>query len=250
MKIATLARFSLFLIAFVAATGQAALAATVTPEPLGGRAPDVYAAPRGFRVIDPRLNGTNVASIVYDNTASTANAGFSSTDLAASYGDEIFTTGTGDLTSQRFTVFNSGSSAGLLLTATIAISIYDANTNAPLGSYSTTANFGTGLSPGFYSTVTVTNLDPLLISLSSNHLLVLQTITAQTGAASKLGIASLNPVTTGSSPDYMYIQATTVGPGGYYFLSVPANPGYQVSVIPPPVDVKSNSWGAIKALYR
>jgi hypothetical protein len=248
MKFATLSRISMFLLAFTALAAQA-FATTVESEPLGAHGTDVLAAPTGFHVINPLVNGTNASTVIYDNTASTANAGFSSTDLLATYGDEVTTIGVGDLTSMRFTVFNSGSSAGSLNTATFGISLYNADTAALLGSYSTSVNFG-ALTPGTYSIVTVTNLDPLLISLNTNHLYVLQTVTAKTGAASRLGIASLNPVTVGSSPNYMYINATTVGAAGFYNLSVPANPGYQLSVIPPPVDVKNNSWGALKALYR
>lgn len=90
-------------------------------------------------------------------------------------------------------------------------------------------NFGAGLNPGFFSTINVSALDPLLINLNVTDILVLQRVVAKTGTASRLGIASKNPPTVGSSP---------------------ANPIYQVGVSPPPVSTVCKSWSQLKKLYR
>lgn len=194
----------------------------------------------------PSLN-----AIVYDNTASAANFGFTSTDLAATWGDELFTTNTGILSSMVLSIFNSGSSAGALLTATVGVSLFDASSSALLGSFSSNINFGAGLTPGFYSLVTITNLDPFLINLNVTDVIVIQTITNKTGPANRLGIASLNPPTVGASPNYMWINASTVGPAGFYNIQQgPANPAYQVQVALPPVGTQPTSWGRVKKLYR
>ena len=74
-----------------------------------------------------------------------------------------------------------------------------------------------------------------------------------TGTANRLGIASLNPVTVGSSPNSMYIQASTIGggvPGFYTFGTTPVNPGYQIGLAQPPVGTEARTWGEIKQLYR
>ena len=198
-------------------------------------------------------SATAVLTTIYDCTSSTVNFGFSSTDLASQWGDECFTTGTGLLSTHKFTVFNAGSSAGNLLTATVSVSFFDAVTSASLGSYSTSINFATGLPPGFFSTVTVTGLDPLLIVLNTTDIITIQQVTAHTGPANRLGIASFNPVLTGSSPGTMYINSSTVGPAGFYNIGnppVPANPGYFMAVNPPPVSTHSNTWGGLKRLYH
>ena len=194
----------------------------------------------------PSLN-----AIVYDNTASAANFGFTSTDLAASWGDELLTTNTGILSGMMLSIFNSGSSAGPLLTANIGVQLFDANTSALLGSFSTNVNYGAGLAPGFFTLVNITNLDPFAINLNVTDVIVIQTIVSKTGAANRLGIASLNPPTVGSSPNYMYIAATTVGAPGFYNVQQgPANPAYQVQVALPPVGTQSSTWGRVKKLYR
>jgi hypothetical protein len=122
-----------------------------------------------------------------------------------------------------------------------------------LGSFNTNVNFGAGLPAGFYSLITVTNLDPLVINLNVTDIVVIQSVASKTGAANRLGIASLNPPTVGSSPNDMYISSLTVGggvPGFYSFQNGPANPGYQIQVALPPVGTHPTSWGRVKKLYR
>jgi hypothetical protein len=195
----------------------------------------------------------DVTSVVYDNTASPAIYAVSSTDLAAIWGDRMLTTGTGVLNAFTMSIFNSGSSAGPLLTAQVQVLFYDAVTSGFLGGFNGNINFGAGLNPGFYSLATFSNLDVLAINLGVTDIVVTQTITSFTGTGNRFGIASLDPVTVGSSATSMYIQASTVNggtPGFYTFGNGPANPGYQIVVTVQTVGVESGTWSGVKELFR
>jgi len=195
------------------------------------------------------LAGTNV----YDNTTAPALFAVSSTDLASIWGDELFTTGVGTLEENAFTIFNSGSSAGPLLTATVTVTFFNAVTAAVLGGYNTNVNFGAGLPAGFFSIITVTGLSPLLIDLNVADIVVTQQVTAATGTANRLGIVSMSPPTVGSSPTSMFISSSTIGGGvaGFYtFQNGPADPGYRVAVNGSVTPTRTSSWGRLKSLYR
>lgn len=200
----------------------------------------------------PAPTGAQLISTVYDNSTSTTALAFSSTEVTTrTYGDELFLTSGGLLSEMKFSVFNSGSSAGALLSATVAVELLDAATSASLGSFSTVVGFGaTGLSPGFYSVATITNLESLSILLSTTNVLVKQRITAKTGTASRTGIVSLSPPTVGSSPAYFFQSSPTVAAGFYTSASGNVNVLYQLAVTPPPVPARSTSWSRVKKLYR
>jgi hypothetical protein len=224
--------------------------AQVVSEPVQG----FFGIVEGSSVFD---NGqgpmTDAVTVVYTNTSSAANFGFSSTDLAADWGDRLLLVGTGVLSEHVFSVFNTGTSAGNLLTAAVAVDFFDTGSSAFLGGYTTNVSFGAGLPPGFYSLVTVTALDGLAINIPNPDIIVVQTLLGTTGPANRLGIASLDPPTVGSSPITMYINASTVGPAGFYNIGnppLPANPGYHVAVTAPSTDVTTQSWGRIKKMYR
>jgi hypothetical protein len=228
--------------------------AQLAPDPITGFFGNVDAIPSAPAVRSQGSQATNAITVVYDNTLSATNFGFSSTDPAAIFGDELLTTGTGLLSTQKFSSFNGGTS-GILLTATYGIQIYDAITVTLLGSYTASVNFGAGLNPGFFATITVTGLDPLVILLPVTDVLVLQSVVSKTGTATKLGIASKTPPTVGSSPNTMFISAADVNGGlsGFYNIGnppVPANPIYQIGLAPPPVATKSKTWTEIKKLYH
>jgi hypothetical protein len=190
-------------------------------------------------------------AFAYDNTASAPNFGFSSTDPLAAWGDELLMVNTGVLSSMKFSIYNSSSSVGPLLTANVGVSFFDANTSALLGSFNTNIDFPAGLNPGFYMLITVANLDPLAINLNVTDVIAMQTVNSKTGPANRLGIASLNPPTVGASPLTMYISATTVGAPGFYAVqNGPAHPGYQVQVALPSVGTQSSTWGRVKKLFR
>lgn len=177
---------------------------------------------------------------VYSNVASAANFGFSSTDLTAVWGDRITTLGPIWLDAGSFTVFNSGSSAGPLTSATVTLSFYPGTSplppTTPIAQLNFNATFGGGLNPGFFTILNFTGVSVLNAILTTQDLLVTQTISAPVGGATRLGIASLNPVVVGSSIPEMYIQASTVGGGvaAYYVITsggvpVPAHPGYRIN---------------------
>jgi hypothetical protein len=230
--------------------------AQVTAEPIQGHFGDQFGGLNLVAGKDQGKSATNVLTTIYDNTSASALVGISSTDLASQWGDELFTTGTGLLSTHKFTLFNTGSSAGNLLTATVSVSFFNAVTSAPLGSYSTNINFGAGLPPGFFSIITVTALDPLLILLNTTDIIAIQRVTAKTGAANRLGVVSMGPVLVGSSPLDMFISSATIGGGvpGFYLLGAggnpPADPGHFLAVNPPPVGTASKTWGALKKLYH
>ncbi|MFM8558839.1 MAG: hypothetical protein ACKOC6_04445 [bacterium] len=204
----------------------------------------------------PAPSGAQLITTVYDNsdqaTSPTATA-FSNTAVTThTWGDELFLTSGGLLSEMKFSLFNSGSSAGTLLTATVAVELLNAATSASLGSFSTVVGFGaTGLGQAQYSVVTVTNLESLSILLSTTNVLVKQRITAKTGTASRTGIASLDPPVVGSSPAYFFQSSPTVTAGFYTATSgKPVNVLYQIAVTPPPVPARSTSWSRVKKLYR
>ena len=235
---------------FTLALGVTAGAHAQTGE-LARDAGDVGALPEGVTPFGTAPQVSQTTGAIYDNTGSPVLYGFSSTDLSSLWGDQIVASGTGLLSQARFTVFNSASSAGTLLTGTVQIQILDAITSASLGTFSTNVNFG-GLAPGFFSTVTVSSLDALNIAITTPSLIILQKLTAWTGTANRLGFVSQNPPTIGSSPDYFYASSATVGGGaaGFYTSSSgPANPGYRLYVIDFPVHGRTNTWGRLKSLY-
>ena len=201
---------------------------------------------------DQGKSATNALLTIYDNTT-TPQLVVSSTDLASQWGDELLMTGTGLLSTHKFTLYNSSSSAGPLLTATVSLSFFNAVTSAPLGSYSGSINFGAGLLANQFSIITASGLDPLLIVLNTNDIIVIQQVTAKTGAATRLGVVSMGPNLVGSSPVDMYINSGTIGTGFFCLVAgctTPSNPGHFVAVNPPPVGTTSKSWGTLKKLYR
>jgi len=199
-------------------------------------------------------NQTDATGDVYNNSTpqAPANFGFSSTDLNSTFGDRVNTTGTGLLQENDFTIFNSGSSAGPLLTATYLISFFDGPSGNPLGAYQTTVNFGAGLPAGFFAVVTATNLNGLNINLNTQDVIVTQKLVNKTGAANRLGIASFDPPNIGSSANTMFVSSSTVGPPGFYNIGNPpqnANPGYRINVNQA-TPATPRTWGKMKALYH
>jgi hypothetical protein len=203
----------------------------------------------------PGSSQVQLAGDVYNNTnpPAPANFGFSSNSPGAQFGDRVLTTGTGILQENDFTIYNSSTSVGPLLSASFNIGLYNAATNALLGSYVTgVVNFGAGLLPGQFSIITVTGLSGLNINVNTTDVLMVQQVVTKTGTADRLGIASLDPPTIGSSSNTMYVNAASVGPAGYYNIGNPplnANPGYRINLAQP-VPASSKTWGFIKGTYR
>jgi hypothetical protein len=243
----------------------ALVALCLAPAPV--RALPTFAPPeviRGFAgVVKGKLDAGNsrargadspsALTIAYDNTASAANFGLSSTDLAAEWGDRTFLVATGLLSSHKFTIFNSAANGGgPLLTAEVGVDFYDGASNTFIGGYVAHADFGAGMGTGFYAIVTISDLEPWQIDLPAD-VLVVQRVISHTGAANRLGIASLDPVTVGSSPSSMHIFASTIGggiPGYYVVMNGNANPGYQIGFAQHPDGTVSRTWAQLKRLYR
>lgn len=192
-------------------------------------------------------SATEVSTIVYDNITSDlsgANAGFTSTDLGATWGEPLGLVGTGVLSEHTFAIFNAGTSAGPLNSATATLLFYqDDNPNGLgtfIGGYQTNFSFTGGLPAGFFGTITVTGLEGLGIDLTPyTNIVVTQKLSGVSGGANRLGVVSFpNPI-VGSNPLLgMYIDATTVGAPGYYTITsggqpIPFHVANEIAVIIP-----------------
>jgi len=214
----------------------------------GARTIDMHGNPSG----NLRANTTVFTNL---QAGFTANAAFSSTDLQAVFGDQLSMTGTGRLQEFSFTLFNSGTSAGVLGSAVVAINFFRVSDSSLIGGF----NVNTGainLGTGFFTTLNVTSLGALNIDLDTTDVIVTQSVVSLTGAASRLGLVSANPVTIGSSVPALYISASTVGGGvpGFYNLTsggapISFNAGYQV-VVPTPASAALLGLGGLVAARR
>jgi len=225
-------------------------AAQPTPEPaqyLGHVQKDIAAATSFW---DPSPPAAEFAGNVYANVATSLHVGISSTALGSTWGDRVTTTGTGTLLETDFTVFNSPSSAGPLLSATFELGLYDPVSFARRGSFTTGAvGFGAGLPPGAFTIVTATGLSSLGLRIDSRDVLLVQRITATTGTASRLGVVFYDPPSLGASAPSMYVDSPTIGPAGWYTLpGQSADPGYRIAA-GDPVPARPATWGRVKALY-
>jgi hypothetical protein len=194
--------------------------------------------------------GTRASTIVYDNTASAANAGVTNGDNTATWGDTMTTTGTGTLQDFTCSVYNSSTSTGTLASATLAVDFYRTSDNSHIGGFTSSLTFS-GMTPGFYTLVSFTNLSTLAIGLDTTGILVTQSLSAVTGGATVTGVVSLNPVTVGSSPVSLYVSDPPGLPAGLYTLgSTPAQVAYQIGVIPAPASMGLLALGGLVATRR
>jgi hypothetical protein len=243
------------LVAVLSVSGTA-LAGIVGPDSSGVRAAPsltINAITGGQTSGSPRVSST-----VYDNTTSAANFGFSSANLSATYGDTLNMTGTGTLEDFTFSIYNStsGGNAGALNSCTANISFFRQSDSSLIGSFTGNVNFGSSPLPaGFYTLVSFTGLSGLVtpVAFDTANVIVTQSLTNVVGATTRLGIASLDPVTVGSSPNTMYIADPPGTPAGFYNIGSPplnANPGYLVGVIPAPSSLALIGMGGLLAVRR
>jgi hypothetical protein len=166
-------------------------------------------------------------TVVYDNTT-TLIGGYSSTNLAFIWGDDTTLTAGGTLEDFTATIYNSSSSAGPLLTATLLFGFYDSSANY-LGGFQGSVSWTSGLSPGYYSALSWTGLSglstPIVLPAGTT---VYQTVTAMTGTATRLGIIAAYPPTVGSSAAGFYQNGTWTTTYGVY---------YKIGVIPEPASL-------------
>jgi len=234
----------------VAAPAAVALAGSVQGVP----APSHLAGYANFDVMTGtstwQANPEPLAAVtVYDN-GNAPIAGVTSPDLFSVWGDAVTTTGTGLLDEVRFTIYNAG--GGPLLTASVAITFYDAVTLNPIGGFNGNLNFGSGLPVGSYTIVTGTGLSPLAINLATTNVLMTQQITGLTGATNNLGVVLMNPPpAVGVGSPAMFIASSTFGPAGFYTINGidEADPGYHIGVLEP-TPTQTKTWGGVKGEYR
>ncbi len=185
------------------------------------------------------------STIVYDNTTTSATAGYS--DLNANnpvFGDSLTLTQGGLLNSVAVSLYNSttGGNTGAILTGTMLISFYD-NTVPYSGGTITDPLLGTatvnwdftgsgGLPAGFYSTSSF-NLSSLNITLPQN-ILITQAFTETSGTSTRNGFVLVGNPTIGSSPSTVYIQSASTSAGLYTFNGNAGQLYYQVTVVPEP----------------
>jgi len=192
--------------------------------------------------------------IVYSNTGNPANAATSSSNLNTRWGDRLNMTGTGVLQDFSFTLFNStsGGNTGSILTAQVELRFFRQSDSSYIGGFSGNVNFGAGLNPGFYSTITFTDLAGLGINLDTANIFVTQQRLSHTGASTRMGVASLAPINVGTSPVDFYRDDPSAPPAGFYVFSggtVPGDLGYRV-VVPTPAAASLLGLGGLFATRR
>lgn len=200
-----------------------------------------------------QTRGTNIT--IYSNTSSPANVATSSLNLNTRWGDTLNMVGTGVLDAFSLTVFNSASgNTGVINTYDVDVRFYRANDFSFIGGFIGQINFGiNGLSAGFYSVVTFTGLAGLGVNLDTADVVATQARVAHTGGSIRMGVASLFPVTIGSSPVTFYKDDPSAPPAGFYVFSggaTPADLGYRVDVIPAPGAAALLGIGGLLATRR
>ncbi len=158
------------------------------------------------------------------------------------FGDRISTTGFGVLDESLVSVYNSSSSPGPLLTATLRVSFYDASDwptypngypTTLFGWYEQVWDFGTGLAPGEGALISATGLAGFGIALTSTTLLVTHQVVSHTGNVTGLGVGLYHPPTTGNSDAEYWFVDTPDYPAGMYYQSFPlGNIPLRIAVLP------------------
>lgn len=196
--------------------------------------------------------------VLYDNTSSPTNAGFSSTNLSRVYGDVVNLSQTGVLDRLTLSLFNSSSSnTGSILAGTFSVNIYNAagytggaaSAQPLLGSFSGNVNFGTGLAAGFFTTVQFTGLASQNINLTSS-ILITQSFSQTSGTSVRYGVVSANPPSVGSSANTFYQGGPGVTEGLFTSGTTPVNLIYRVEAVPEPATMTALGLGVAAMLRR
>jgi hypothetical protein len=196
----------------------------------------------------------------------TANAAFSlATSEAPIFGDDYLTSGTGPgpLTSIRFSLFNSSSTASgtptPITTANAVVKIYDESqvtalplTQGLLATVNASFNFGaTPLAPGFFSILQVTGLDAQNITLPNGFTLFTQQITPV--GSTRIGIVSVANagVTAGTTGGTDFYQKGNVTAEGFYTSgTTQINASFEAVVAPEPVSITTLAAAGLFGLGR
>ncbi len=211
------------------------------------------------------LSASSQAAIVYDNLAapSVSSAATSSTDLTATYGDQMNLTSGGILEKFGFTIFNSSTgNTGTLDTAVVNLKFYDATNPYVsgalalplLGQFNANINFGANpLNAGFFTTVSVSGLSSFNINLTQK-LMVTQQVVSFTGTTTRLGVVTFTTENVGSSiGNNWYRKSLTNSPteGLFGFASPTSNAmGYNIETVPEPATMILLAGAGVAALAR
>lgn len=184
-------------------------------------------------------------TLVYDNLSTAPTAGFQ--DLNANnpvFGDALTLTQAGRLSVLGLTLFNPNLSdnTGPILTGSMVVKFYDntvpyaggALNNPLLGTATVTWDFTGigGLQPGFFAPNSY-NLTSLNIDLPQ-HILITQQFTETSGTSIRNGAALLSNPTTGSSPNYVFLNTATTPQGLYTLGTNPGQFGFHIELVPEP----------------
>jgi hypothetical protein len=182
--------------------------------------------------------------LVYANVSNGPSYGYSRVP-GTQIGDELLLTQGGILDAFGFSVYNSVSSIGSLMTADLTIDFWNFSGTNPARTLAGTFAFDdydfgpAGLPVGDYATFLVTGVSNAQTISLTNDVLAILTISDVTGGADRVGQLLFDPPTVGASDDYFYVNNTGIGDtedGWYWFGGNPvANFYWSIEVNAAPV---------------
>jgi hypothetical protein len=182
--------------------------------------------------------------LVYADVSNGPTGGYA-TAPGTQIGDELLMTQGGILDSFGFSVYNSNSSSGSLMTADLTIDFWNYSDTKTAQTLAGTVAFDdysfgpAGLTTGDYATFLVAGVSNSQTISLTNDVLAILTIGNVTGGADRVGQVLFDPPTVGSSGDYFYKNNTGIGgsdDGWYWFNGNPvANFYWSIEVNAAPV---------------
>lgn len=185
---------------------------------------------------------------IYDNTVTPIT--FGGAGAGNFLGDNLITTGTGDIRELEFSVGNAGAGAGTLTRVDVQIQVWELDPDAlsyfQIGA-ATFDNIPVNVTAGQFTSLTATDLG---ISLTQTDILVLVRLSdpVGTGLGNLLQVRA-NPVAIGSSTNDLVV-GNAVGPTGFgAFAGTNNNLWYRVAV-PAPGSMALLGLGGLLAARR
>jgi hypothetical protein len=184
-------------------------------------------------------------TVVYDNLATAATAGYSELNSSSPiFGDALTLSMGGQLGVFGASLYNStsGGNTGSILTGTMVVKFYDNTTaytggalnNPLLGSVTVPLDLTAtgGLPAGFYVSQNF-DLSAQNIILPEN-VFVTQQFTQTSGTSTRNGVVLYGNPSPGSSPNTVYLFSGLTAEGLYTFSGNPGQFGYHLEVVPEP----------------
>lgn len=172
------------------------------------------------------------------------------------YGDDVFLTRGGTISSLGFALFNSTSSGntGSIIKGTMLFNFYDGEAYAgsgplpsPLGTFSVNLDFSSfgGLLPGFYTTESVANIETVTSINVPAHLLITQQLTITEGDSIRYGVVSSSSVVVGTGTPTHFFQTSAITAPGYYTFGAAtvSDIFYEVGLAPIPEPSTAGLFG-------